>query len=100
MARNRRRRRMACDRYRRLLPALSDRELGPLQRFLVGRHATRCATCATELEELEAIRTALRTRLTYHRAPPGLAARIGSVLPREAPPAEVASRRWSPSSPW
>jgi len=91
---------MACDRYRRLLPALSDRELGPLQGFLVARHATRCAACASELEELEAMRTALRTRLTYHRAPPGLAARIGSVLPREAPPAEVAPRRWAPSSAW
>jgi len=91
---------MACDRYRRLLPALSDRELGPLQRFLVARHATRCAACAGELEELEAMRTALRTRLTYHRAPPGLAARIGSALPREAPPAKVAPRRWSLSSVW
>jgi anti-sigma factor RsiW len=84
---------MACDRFRRLLPALSDRELGPLRRFLVARHITRCAACATQLEELEAMRTALRTRLTYHRAPPGLAARIGAVLPREAPPAEVARRR-------
>ena len=91
---------MACDRYRRLLPALSDRELGLLQRFLVARHATRCAACASELEELEAMRTALRTRLTYHRAPPGLAARIGSVLPRETPPAEVVPRRWAPSSAW
>ncbi len=86
---------MACDRYRRLLPALSDRELGPLRRFLVARHAIRCAACSTELEELEAMRTALRTRLTYHRAPPGLAARIGSALPREAPPAEVEPRRWA-----
>jgi anti-sigma factor RsiW len=87
---------MACDRYRRLLPALSDRDLGPIRRFLVARHVTRCTDCSTEFEELEAMRTALRTRLTYHRAPPGLAARIGSVLPREAPPAEVAPRRSGP----
>lgn len=39
------------------------------------------------------MRTALRTRLTYHRAPPGLAARIGSALPREEPPAAVVERR-------
>jgi anti-sigma factor RsiW len=84
---------MACDRYCRLLPALSDGELGPLRRVLVARHIARCAACATQLEELKAMRTALRTRLTYHRAPPSLAARIGSVLPREAPPAEVAPRR-------
>jgi anti-sigma factor RsiW len=84
---------MACDRYRPLLPALSDRELGPLRRFLVSRHATRCPACAAELEELEAMRTALRTRLTYHRAPPGLAARIGSTLPREEASAAVAGSR-------
>ena len=32
------------------------------------------------------MQSALRTKLTYHRAPPGLAARIGAALPREAPP--------------
>jgi anti-sigma factor RsiW len=85
---------MACERYRWLLPALSDRELGPLRQFRMARHVARCAGCATELEELEATRSALRTRLTYHRAPPGLAARIGSALPREMLPGEVAARRW------
>lgn len=84
---------MACKLYRPLLPALCDRELGPLRRFLAARHVAHCAACATEVEALEAMRTALRTRLTHHRAPPGLAARIGSALPREAPPAEVAPRR-------
>ncbi|HEY1930869.1 MAG TPA: anti-sigma factor [Acetobacteraceae bacterium] len=84
---------MACDRYRLLLPALSDRQLGPLRRFLVSRHATHCTACAAELEELDAMRTALRTRLTYHRAPPGLAARIGSTLPREEASAAVAGPR-------
>lgn len=90
---------MACDRYRRLLPALSDRELGPLRQFLVARHVTRCTACATELEELEAMRSALRSRLTYHRAPPSLAARIGSVLPRETLPVEVAPR-WRAAAAW
>lgn len=84
---------MACDRYRLLLPALSDRGLGPLRRFLVSRHAARCAGCASELAELEAMRTALRTRLTYHRAPPSLAARIGSTLPREEASAAIAAPR-------
>jgi len=38
------------------------------------------------------MQSALRTKLTYHRAPPGLAARIGAALPREeAPPV---SRPW------
>ena len=34
----------------------------------------------------------IRTKLPYHRAPPGLAARIGAALPHEAPP--------RPSRPW
>jgi len=83
---------MACDRIRPLLPQLADRALGPLRRLTVTRHVAHCASCAAQLEELEAMRTALRTRLTFHRAPPGLAARIGAALPREAPPA--ASRPW------
>lgn len=38
------------------------------------------------------MQAAIRAKLTYHRAPPGLAARIGAALPREAPP--------QPSRPW
>jgi anti-sigma factor RsiW len=47
------------------------------------------------LEMLHAERTMLRTKLPFHRAPPGLASRIGAALPREAPP--VPSRRWFPT---
>ena len=36
------------------------------------------------------MQAAIRTKLPYHRAPPGLAARIGAALPREAPPARGA----------
>ncbi len=32
------------------------------------------------------MQAAIRTKLPYHRAPPGLAARIGAALPREEPP--------------
>ena len=83
---------MACDRIRPLLPRLADRALWPLRRALVTRHVAHCEACAVELEELEAMRTALRTRLPFHRSPPGLAARIGAALPREAAPA--ASHSW------
>ena len=81
---------MACDRIRPLLPRLVDRALGPLRRLMVTRHVAHCEACAAQLEELEAMRTAIRTRLPYHRAPPGLAARIGAALPREAPARAVA----------
>ena len=74
------------DRARRLLPAYADRQIGPIRRFLLGRHIARCPSCLAELEAMQAMRTALRTNLTVHRAPPALAMRIGSALPREAPP--------------
>jgi anti-sigma factor RsiW len=77
---------MRHDRIQRLLPAYVDRQLGPLRRFLMGRHIARCPACLGQLEAMQALRTAVRTNLTVYRAPPGLAARIGSALPREAPP--------------
>ena len=71
---------------RRWLPAYIDNETGPFRRFLLRRHIARCPTCLAEIEAAHAMRTALRTNLPVYRAPPSLAARIGSALPREAPP--------------
>ena len=39
------------------------------------------------------MQAAVRTKLPYHRAPPGLAARIGASLPREEVPAFVGQAR-------
>jgi anti-sigma factor RsiW len=77
---------MECDRATGLLSPLVDNALGPFRRWRAERHIAGCASCASKLEELRAMQSALRTKLTYHRAPPGLAARIGAALPREAPP--------------
>jgi anti-sigma factor RsiW len=77
---------MKHDRTKHLLPAFADRQLNPVQRFFVGRHIARCPSCLTELEAMQAMRTAIRTNLPVYRAPPALAMRIGSALPREAPP--------------
>jgi anti-sigma factor RsiW len=62
----------------------------------VSRHVAGCDACATKVEELRAMQAAVRTKLPYHRAPPGLAARIGASLPREELPAFVGagSRPW------
>jgi len=68
------------------LPAYADGEISPIRRFLLRRHVVRCASCLAELEALQSMRDALRTNLTFHRAPPALAMRIASALPREAPP--------------
>jgi anti-sigma factor RsiW len=81
---------MECDRATGLLSPLLDAALGPLARLRVGRHVAGCGACAARLEELRAMQAAIRTNLPYHRAPPGLAARIGAALEREAPPAVAA----------
>jgi anti-sigma factor RsiW len=73
-------------RAKRLLPTYADRQAGPIQRFFLGRHIARCPSCLAELEAIQAMRLALRTNLPVHRAPPSLAMRISSALPREASP--------------
>jgi anti-sigma factor RsiW len=73
-------------RARALLPAYADGQVGPVRRFLLRRHCDRCPRCLSDLEALLSMRTALRANLAAHRAPPGLATRIASALPREAPP--------------
>jgi anti-sigma factor RsiW len=83
---------MECDRATGLLSPLVDSALGPIARWQVRRHVAGCDACAEKLEELRAMRAAIRTKLIFHRAPPGLAARIGAALPREAPP--ETSRPW------
>jgi anti-sigma factor RsiW len=77
---------MECDRAAGMLSGLVDGALGPLARLRVSRHVAGCNACAAKLEELRAMQAAIRTNLPYHRAPPGLAARIGAALEREAPP--------------
>jgi anti-sigma factor RsiW len=83
---------MECERATGLLSPLVDSALGLITGWRVRRHVAGCNACAEKLEELRAMQSAMRTKLTYHRAPPGLAARIGAALPREAPP--------QPSRPW
>ncbi len=84
------------ERARDYLQAYADGELGWLRRFAVGRHVAGCPTCLAELESIQSLGMALRTGLVRHRAPPSLAARIGSALPREAPPVVVRApvRAW------
>ncbi len=77
---------MDCDRAAAWLPLLVDRALPFRRRFRLWRHITGCPACAGKLDEFQHIQTAMRTQLPFHRAPPGLATRIVSLLPRETPP--------------
>jgi len=83
---------MECERAAELLHPLIDAELGVIARWRLFRHVGRCGVCARRLGELQALQTALRTGLQYHRAPPALAARIGAALSHEALPPETAPR--------
>jgi anti-sigma factor RsiW len=83
---------MECEHTTVLLSGMIDSALGPIARFRVQRHVAGCNACAAKLEELGAMQSAIRTKLPYHRAPPGLAASIGAALPREEPPRVV--RPW------
>jgi anti-sigma factor RsiW len=84
---------MECDRASALLHPLIDGELGFLGRQRLLRHVARCGGCAGQLSELQALQTALRTKLQYHRASPALAARIGAAIARESPSLAPAPRR-------
>jgi len=84
---------MAPDRYAPLLSAALDGELGRFRRWRMARHLKTCPSCAAKLEAMQTMQVALRDTLIRHRAPPGLAQRIGNTLPRESvvPPARP---RW------
>jgi anti-sigma factor RsiW len=71
---------MAPDRYAPLVSMALDGELGWFRRWRMARHLKVCPSCAAKLEGLRTMQVAIRT--TY-RAPPGLALRIGKMLPRE-----------------
>ena len=73
---------MAPDRYAPLLSAALDGELGWFRRWRMARHLKACPSCTARLERLQTMQVAIRTA---YRAPPGLAQRIGNMLPREAP---------------
>ncbi|MBO0711040.1 MAG: anti-sigma factor [Acetobacteraceae bacterium] len=85
---------MECKRATELLHPLVDGELGFIARQRLLRHVGRCGVCARRLGELQALQTALRTGLHYHRAPPALAARIGTALSHEALLPETTPRRF------
>jgi anti-sigma factor RsiW len=71
---------MAPDRYAPLVSMALDGELGWFRRWRMARHLKVCPSCAAKLDALRTMQVVIRT--TY-RAPPGLAQRIGAMLPRE-----------------
>lgn len=77
-----------------LLSAYADGQVNPIRRMLLRRHYDHCPSCLAQLEAVQTTRAAIKANLPTHRAPPGLASRIASALPREAvtPPSRRSSR--------
>ncbi len=89
---------MPCAEAESRLHAYFDGELDALDAAAFEGHLETCADCRAALEDLEAMRAALRVELPYERAPAALAARIGESLDREAP--ARALRRGRPARAW
>jgi anti-sigma factor RsiW len=53
---------MECERATVLLSGVIDSALGPIARFRMYRHVAGCNACASKLEELRALQSAIRTK--------------------------------------
>ena len=71
---------MPCAETERRLHAYFDGELDALAAAAFESHLETCAECRAALEDLKAMRSALRAELPYERAPAALTARITAAL--------------------
>jgi anti-sigma factor RsiW len=71
---------MICDEMKPLLNARMDDEIDPIQRAALDAHVETCSSCATELEELQSVRHAIRGELPYYKAPLDLRNRVRFAL--------------------
>ena len=71
---------MTCDEMKPLLNALVDDEIDLVQRTALDSHVETCSSCATELEELQRVRHAIRGEMPYYKAPPDLRNRVRFAL--------------------
>jgi anti-sigma factor RsiW len=71
---------MTCDEMKPLLNARMDDEIDPIQRAALDAHVETCSSCATELEELQSVRHAIRGDMPYYKAPLDLRNRVRFAL--------------------
>jgi anti-sigma factor RsiW len=71
---------MTCDEVKPLLNAHMDDEINPLRRTAVKSHIETCSSCATEFEQLESLRNAIRAEMPYYRASPKLRNQVRVAL--------------------
>jgi len=88
---------MNCHEAMVLLPAYSDGELDPVQSAAIEKHVLGCAGCTVQRDELERLRSRIRSEVPYYAAPPALHAWVKAALARakDAPSPERPPRdRW------
>jgi anti-sigma factor RsiW len=71
---------MTCDEVKPLLNACMDGEIHPTQRAALDSHVETCSSCATDLEELESVRYAIRMGMPYYKAPADLRSQVRVAL--------------------
>jgi anti-sigma factor (TIGR02949 family) len=86
--------------------AYFDGEVDALSAAEIERHVEHCSECSELLQDLEKVRSALRSGISYAAAPPALRAQILQALDRDtaAAAADAATddgiRRTTPLKPW
>jgi anti-sigma factor RsiW len=83
---------MTCDEVKPLLNARMDNEIDPRQRAALDSHVKTCSSCATDLEELESLRSSIRDEMLYYKAPADLRNQVRLAL-RGAAYVEGGARR-------
>ena len=86
---------MDCNSARSQLDAYIDRELDVAGAAALDRHLASCEACDAIFSRQARLRRALREHLTYHGAPPTLAARIRARVPAGRASATQSRRPWS-----
>jgi anti-sigma factor (TIGR02949 family) len=86
---------MTCQEVRQLIEAYADGELDLLRTLELERHLEDCAECRALYEQVEELRSAVRTHAPHFAAPQGFDKRIRTQLRlrREAQPEAVAAPR-------
>src|SRR4051794_30985538 len=74
---------MNCNEARELKHAYFDGELDLVRSLQIEEHLKGCVACAQANENLQGLRSALRSQELYFRAPAGLERRIRSTLRHE-----------------
>src|SRR4051794_28240562 len=71
---------MTCDEAKPLLNARMDGEMNTAQNAKLDSHLAECPSCASDLERLNDVRSAIREGMPHYSAPPGLRDQVRFAL--------------------